>query len=150
MEEILIAPCGMNCGICSAYLAGKYDLKKQGVNKGYCAGCRPRGKNCAFMKKSCELLGEGKVQFCFECPDFPCHHLEHLDKRYRTNYHMSMIENLTFIKEKGMSKFLKKEEVKWKCPECGGVISCHGGLCFKCGVDKIKARGKGRYKWEGD
>ena len=150
MEAILVAPCGMNCGICSAYLAAEYDLKKQGINKGYCAGCRPRGKNCAFMKKNCELLSEGKVQFCFECPDFPCPHLEHLDKRYRTNYHMSMIENLTFIKEKGMEKFLKKEEKKWKCPECGGVISCHGGLCFKCGVDKIKARGKGRYKWEGD
>ncbi len=37
MEAILVAPCGMNCGICSAYLVGKYDLKKQGVNKGYCA-----------------------------------------------------------------------------------------------------------------
>ncbi|MHB8104356.1 MAG: DUF3795 domain-containing protein, partial [Dehalococcoidales bacterium] len=59
METILVAPCGMNCGLCSAYLAMKNDLKKLGIQRSYCAGCRPRGKNCAFMKKNCELLGEG-------------------------------------------------------------------------------------------
>jgi hypothetical protein len=148
LEKILVAPCGMNCGICAAYLAGKYDLKRRGLGIGYCAGCRPRGKNCAFMKKHCELIGQGKVQFCFECPSFPCPRLKRLDKRYRTNYHMSMIENLEYIQEHGMEKFLKKETEKWQCPECGGVISCHSGLCFKCGVEKLKARGKGRYKWE--
>jgi hypothetical protein len=148
LEEILVAPCGMNCGICAAYLAGKYDLKKQGLGVGYCAGCRPRGKNCAFMKKHCELLGEGRVQFCYECRYFPCQHLKRLDKRYRTSYHMSMIENLNDIKGNGMKQFLKKEAEKWRCTKCGGVVSCHGGLCFKCEIEKLKARGKGRYKWE--
>ena len=138
MEEILIAPCGMNCALCANYMAMKYDLKKAGIQKSYCAGCRPRGKNCAFMKKSCELLGEGKVEYCFECPDFPCRRLKALDKRYRTKYHMSMIENLTFIKEKGMVEFLKKEEKKWQCPECGGVISCHNGICYSCAGVKLK------------
>jgi hypothetical protein len=138
MEAILVAPCGMNCGICSAYLAGKYDLKKQGVNKGYCAGCRPRGKNCALLKRSCELLVKGKIQFCYECADSPCKRLKGLDRRYRKNYHMSMIENLDFIKEQGMTKFLKKETEKWKCLECGGTICCHDGICYSCGVAKLK------------
>jgi hypothetical protein len=148
MEMTLIAPCGMNCAVCSAFLAQKYDLKKQGIMKSYCAGCRPRGKNCAFMRKSCERLGNGLVQYCFECTEYPCRRLKHLDKRYRTNYHMSMIENLDSIKEQGIEQFLKREEEKWRCPECGGTISCHGGLCFKCGVEKLKAKKKGRYKWE--
>jgi hypothetical protein len=138
MEEILVAPCGMNCGVCAAYLAGKYDLKKQGIRTGYCAGCRPRGKNCALLKRSCELLVKSKVQFCYECPDVPCKRLKGLDRRYRKNYHMSMIDNLNYIKEHGMGKFLEKEKEKWKCPECGGVISCHGGICFNCEVDKLK------------
>ncbi len=148
MESILIAPCGMNCALCSAYLARKYDLKKQGIQRSYCAGCRPRGKNCAFMKKSCARLGNGLVQFCYECPEYPCRRLKHLDKRYRTNYHMSMIENLDFIRDHGMKRFLISEAKKWQCPECGGTISCHGGLCFSCGVETLKARKKGRYKWE--
>lgn len=36
-----------------------------------------------------------------------------MDKRYRTKYHMSMIENLDYIKEFGMEKFLTKEGGKW-------------------------------------
>jgi hypothetical protein len=147
MEEILIAPCGMNCAICSSYLAMKYDLKSQGIMKGYCAGCRPRGKNCAFMKKACAKLGEGLVRFCFECAEYPCRRLKHLDKRYRTYYRMSMIENLENIKEHGMKAFLKKEAAKWRCPECGGVISCHNGICFSCGLERLKAK-KRRYRWE--
>ena len=112
MEERLIAPCGMNCGVCVSYLAMKYDLKKQGFAKTYCAGCLPRGKNCAFMKKQCDLLGKGLVRFCYECGDFPCSRLKALDKRYRTKYHMSMIENLEFIREHGIERFLKAKSLK--------------------------------------
>jgi hypothetical protein len=146
MEEILIAPCGMNCALCASYLAMKYDLKRAGVMKSYCAGCRPRGKNCAFMKKACEKLGNGLVKYCFECPDFPCRRLKHLDTRYRTKYHMSMIENLELSGTREW-RSLEKETAKWRCPGCGGVISCHSGLCFKCDLEKLKNRGKGRYLW---
>jgi hypothetical protein len=147
MEEVLIAPCGMNCGVCSAYLARQFDLRRHGIMRTYCAGCRPRGKNCAFMKKRCELLGNGRVQYCLECADFPCRRLKALDKRYRTFYHMSMIENLERIRDKGMDDFLDEETVKWRCPECGGVICCHNGICFSCGLEKLKAK-KRRYRWE--
>ena len=149
MDEVLIAPCGMNCGVCSSYLARHYDLKSQGFMKGYCTGCRPRGKNCAFMKKSCDLLGNGLVQYCYECEEFPCHRLKGLDKRYRTKYHMSMIDNLQFIKAHGMKKFLEKEEEKWKCPECGGTICCHNGICYSCGLEELKEKKK-KYRWTDD
>jgi len=43
-----------------------------------------------------------------------------------------MIENLIYIKEKGMDEFLTKETDKWKCPDCGSVISCHAGECLRC------------------
>jgi len=60
---------------------------------------------------------------------------------------MSMIENLEFIKENGIKKFLEKEEDKWKCPRCGGIISCHNGICFDCGLDELKNKKK-LYRWE--
>jgi len=135
MLKELIAPCGMNCSVCANYLAMQNDLKKKGFHKSYCSGCRPRGKNCAHMSKQCDLLGKGLVSFCYECGDFPCRRLKALDKRYRTFYHMSMIENLVFIKEHGIESFLEKETEKWKCPECGDVISCHNGVCFRCHLD---------------
>jgi hypothetical protein len=146
MEEKLIAPCGMNCGLCVSYLAMKNDLKKKGFSKSYCAGCLPRGKNCAFMKKSCDLLGQGLVRFCYECPDYPCRRLKSLDKRYCASYHMSMIDNLEFIKKHGIGRFLEEETAKWRCPGCGETICCHNGLCFNCSLDKL--RQKQKYRWD--
>ena len=146
-NEKLIAPCGMNCGVCSGYLAFKNDLKSKGIRMPYCAGCRPRGKNCAFLKKRCELLMNGRVQYCHECTEFPCRNLQHIDKRYRTKYRMSMIENLEYIKENGIKLFLEKEAEKWRCPEFGDVICCHNGICFNCGQEKLKNK-KELYRWD--
>jgi len=145
MKEILIAPCGMNCTVCVTYLAGKHDLNRKGFKKRYCPGCRPRGKNCTFMADQCDRVGKGLVRFCYDCPDYPCRRLKDLDKRYRIKYHMSMIENLDFIKAQGMESFLKKEAAKWCCPECGGVICCHNGLCLNCNLDKLRQNKK--YRW---
>lgn len=145
MEEKLIAYCGMNCGLCISYLGMKIDLNKHGFNRTYCPGCVPRGKNCLFMKDKCNLLGEGLVRFCFECKDYPCKRLKALDKRYRTKHHMSMLENLQYIKEHGMEKFLEREELKWRCPQCGGMICCHNGLCLNCDLEKLQRNKK--YCW---
>jgi hypothetical protein len=145
MEEKLIAPCGMNCGVCLSYLAMKNELKKKGFDKKYCAGCLPRGKNCVFMKDNCELLGKGLVRFCFECREYPCRRLKALDKRYRTKYHLSMIENLGLIKAYGIGLFLEKEAMKWHCNKCGEIICCHNGLCLNCSLDKLRQNKK--YRW---
>ena len=145
MDEALIAPCGMNCGVCMAYIAMNIDLNRKGFRRTYCAGCRPRGKHCVFMKGKCDLMGEGRVRFCYECRDFPCHRLKALDKRYRTKYHLSMIENLNFIKEHGIERFLENQAEKWRCPDCGGAICCHNGLCLKCDLDKLQRNKK--YRW---
>ena len=145
MTEELIAPCGMNCGVCISYLAMKNDLNKKGFKRTYCVGCLPRGENCIFMKHHCELIGNGLVRFCYECQKFPCRRLKSLDKRYRTKYHMSMIENLLFIKEHGIKKFLEKEAAKWNCSDCGGVICCHIGLCLNCNLDTLKQQRT--YRW---
>jgi Protein of unknown function (DUF3795) len=147
MQAELIAPCGMNCAICSRHLALENDVQKKGIKIPYCAGCRPSGKKCAFQKR-CEkkLLINKKVRFCNGCENFPCESLKRLDNRYRTFFHMSMIDNLTFMKDEGMKKFLKAQGIKWQCSKCGGVVSCHNGICFSCGLGELKNRKK-MYRW---
>ena len=98
------------------------------------------------MAEQCDLVGKGLVRFCFECGKFPCRRLKSLDKRYRTKYHMSMIENLEFIKEHGMERFREEEAAKWRCPECGEQICCHNGLCLNCSLDKLRQNRK--YRWD--
>ena len=137
----------MNCAICSGYLAFKHDVKSKGIKMPYCIGCRPRDKKCAFLKKRCDLLLNGKVRYCYDCEDFPCERLSHIDNRYRTFFRMSMIENLEFIKKNGVKKFIIKEKDRWKCPKCGGIICCHNGICFDCELNRLKTK-KQLYRWK--
>jgi len=141
----------MNCSICSGYLASKYAVKGKGIKIPYFIGFRPRDKKCAFLKKRCNMLLQGTVRYFYEyeCDDFTCLSLQHIDNRYRSNFRMSMIENLEFIKDNGMTTFLKQEANKWKCPECGAEICCHNVICFNCGLDKLAMK-KNRYRWEDD
>lgn len=125
--NLLIAPCGMNCGICLAYLRPK--------NK--CTGCRieltSKPKTRTLCKiKNCSYFSKGSSKFCYGCTDYPCKRLEQLDKRYRTKYHMSMIENLDNIKMLGLDKFVQNERTRWRCPQCGGAICVHKGFCLTC------------------
>jgi hypothetical protein len=44
-----------------------------------------------------------------------------------------MIENLEYIKDHGIRKFLRNEDARWTCPKCGGRICVHDGFCVVCG-----------------
>lgn len=124
----LIAPCGMNCGICMAYLREKNHCPGcSGSDAGKAASC----VNCRI--KNCEFFQENKAKYCFECEVMPCDRLKHLDKRYRTKYNMSMLENLANIKKNGIRKFVHYEKTRWSCPECGGTINVHRKCCSVCG-----------------
>jgi hypothetical protein len=138
MEKELVAPCAMNCAISSGYFALKHDVKSKGIKMPYCKGCRPRNNSCAFLKKKCDLLLNDKVKFCYECEVFPCESLKHIDKRYRTFFRMSPIDNLRFVQKNGMSRFLEAQGKKWQCPKCGEAICCHNRICFNCGLDALK------------
>ena len=126
----LIAPCGMNCGICIAFFGYTVSGEKR---KHTCITCRLRKGPCAFIKKQCGKLKDGEIEYCFECMDFPCKNLTTLDTRYRAKYRMSMIENLKELKEKGMEQFLANQERKYKCLQCGDIISVHNRKCYACG-----------------
>ncbi|MHB8069800.1 MAG: DUF3795 domain-containing protein [Desulfobaccales bacterium] len=123
----LIAPCGMNCSICLAYLRER--------NK--CPGCRGSNDNKPVTRTKCKIKNcanflEANATYCFECNNHPCVNLKHLDKRYRTNYNMSMIENLENIRKLGIGEFLKNEKRRWTCSKCGGTICVHKGYCYSC------------------
>ena len=137
MKSELIAPCGMNCAICVAYFG--YTMSGT-MRKHSCQGCQSKEtsgtslsrKNCAFLKKHCELLRKNLVRFCYECDEFPCEHLKKLDNRYRRTYNMSMIENLESIEGVGMKRFLQDQAEKYTCHQCGGSICVHTNICYRC------------------
>jgi len=124
----LIAPCGMNCGICLGHLR----------EKNQCSGCRnidayesSYGRKCII--RNCQILKENNWKFCSaKCDKYPCLRLRNLDKRYRTKYNMSMIENLENIQANGIRAFVRSEKARWTCTKCGGTICVHRGHCLVC------------------
>jgi hypothetical protein len=127
---ILIAPCGINCRLCRAYVR---DRKA-------CPGCRGddtfKAISCVNCKiKNCAKLVSGEIEFCYDCGEFPCPRLAHLDNRYRTKYAASPIDNLVSIKTTGIENFVESENKKWICPECGSMICMHKPQCLSCGYE---------------
>ena len=126
----LIAPCGMNCALCSRYLAHFNNLKRSG-----CVGCRPGNKRCTYLFRDCAGPGKDsrlKYAFCFECDRYPCKQIDRMDKRYRIGYAMSIKDNLEFIRKRGLIKFIEDQYRKYRCPNCSGLISIHNRKCFRC------------------
>ncbi len=128
VRAVLIAPCGMNCRLCRAYLR----------EKNPCPGCRgedrdkPKTRVLCYIK-NCRKRANSRSGYCFRCDEFPCSRLLFLDKRYRTKYGMSMIGNLKNIRRSGIRSFIKSETKKWTCPSCGELICVHEPACVTCG-----------------
>lgn len=124
MEKItkeLIAPCGMDCGVCRAYLR----------ENNPCHSCRQAQKNKPKTRANCKIrnCSKRKGDYCCNCDEFPCERLEHLDERYRTSYGMSEIENLKFIKEHGIEKFVKSQRQKYQSSK--GTLCVHDNKHYK-------------------
>ncbi len=127
----------MYCGLCSSYLAYTHQIPRKRGKFSHCTGCRPRDKQCAFIKKQCKKLLNGTIRYCFECLTYPCKNLAHISERYRINYGMSFIENLNLIRSRGESALWKALRERFACPKCGDLKSIHNGKCFGC--DEIKS-----------
>jgi Protein of unknown function (DUF3795) len=117
----LIAPCGMNCGICRAFLR----------DKNPCHGCACAEMNLPKTRVNCKMriCTKRTGRFCCRCTEFPCGRLQHLDKRYRIKYGMSEIENLEFIQEYGIRKFVVAERRRWISER--GIFCVHDKKYYK-------------------
>lgn len=127
LNSQLIAPCGINCGICIGFLR----------ERNRCEGCwsfdASKSKSRLVCKiKNCEALTATDSKFCYDCVKFPCSRIKNIDLRYRTRYKMSNIDNLLLIKESGIENFIQLERLKWSCKKCGGTICVHRGFCLDC------------------
>lgn len=132
ISDTLIAPCGMNCAICSRYLSHLNNLKRS-----RCIGCRPSNERCAYLFGKCRGINHaasGDAAFCFECAYYPCAQINRMDNRYQKNFNMRVKENLEQIKSMGIGTFIEEQYRKYRCSKCGGLISIHNRKCFHCGT----------------
>lgn len=129
-KENMIAPCGLNCSICSQA------LRKENP----CTGClgpnETKSEYCATQCKiaKCEIRKTLPDIYCDQCPQYPCSEIVDKEIWYANTYPMieSLMRNLALLRKEGMKKFLQQEEERWTCPVCNGIISVHTGICSGC------------------
>lgn len=125
LDDIMFAPCGMNCVVCYNHC----------YHKKPCEGCLQSDNGKPEHCRKCKIkdcVNDKALKYCYDCLDFPCMQIKYLDKSYRTRYGVSLIDNSSFVKENGLTKFMEQQKGKYTCPECGGIISLHDRECSEC------------------
>ena len=129
IDPQLLACCGMNCAVCYKHC----DSKKK------CLGCQSRDDGKPEHCRSCKIkacVHDKGISHCFDCVEFPCRWIRTLDKTYTTRYETSLIHNSLTVKKLGVASFMREQREKYRCLQCGGVISLHDGICSECRSSK--------------
>ena len=119
-EDItLAAPCGIYCGECEAYKAKDdpalmermKNLKTLKTELLPCPGCRTVRGKCLAVDGICETYScvvEHAVDFCFECPEFPCTKLNPAADGAERLPHNIKVFCLCCIQRQGLTSFAER------------------------------------------
>ncbi len=114
----LIAPCGLDCGVCELYLSRDDEqlmsaLLSKGIPKEVlpCDGCRAIEGRCPVIHEKCatfECANENRISFCSQCNDFPCMKLAPAADRAEVLPHNIKLFNLCIIQSYGVEKLIER------------------------------------------
>lgn len=98
-EELRFSLCGLNCVLCSMHLGG------------CCPGCGggEGNQSCAIARCSLE---HGGLQFCWDCPDYPCPNYRGFDEADSFVPHSRREQDIARARELGLEVYLAETEEK--------------------------------------
>jgi len=142
-ERMLITPCGIYCGSCVLYRARTDQVLREKIAQRQgipveevlvCVGCRPAKGNIkvAGGTPTCDIyacaVDDKKVEFCYECEDFPCLKLAPCADRAQEIPHNTKVYNLIWLQKLGVDAWLERyasllrQYLRGKKPKAGGAI----------------------------
>lgn len=89
--------CGLNCGLCPMFL-GKH-----------CGGCGNGNQSCKIAKCSLE---HGRIEYCFECEQYPCEKYQHIDEYDSFITHRNQKADLEKVKRIGVEAYNFEQQEK--------------------------------------
>lgn len=96
----LFSLCGLNCGLCPMQIRGE------------CSGCF-NGSTCY---QSCPIapcsVRHGNVDYCFECPEYPCKRYDGIDRHDSLISHRNQKKDLMKAKAMGIDAYLAEQREK--------------------------------------
>lgn len=139
--------CGLYCGACDVFIANKegtveeraleWDMAPEDLR---CHGCKT--ETTAVYCKDCDIrqcAENNNSAFCFECGDYPCTRLTEF-KNDEWPHHSVVVKNLETIKKKGVQEWLKEQESRWSCPECGTPFAWYDKICKTCSTTVLNCK----------
>jgi hypothetical protein len=132
-DKWAISICGLNCAKCDIYAAAHGNDKardeiiawfkqerKQTLNPDdvRCDGCR--GSLAVHWSADCKMMlcaQKKGIQYCFECPDFPCLLLREFSSD-GVPHHRRTVENLEQMKARGIDAWIDEQKRSGKCVFC--------------------------------
>ena len=94
----LFSMCGLNCGLCTMRLGG------------HCPGCGHGNRPCRIAR--CGM--EHGVEYCFQCPEYPCGLYEHVDEYDSFITHLHQKADMMKAKEIGPDAYTEEQSIKVK------------------------------------
>lgn len=129
----MVAPCGLYCGECTAFLGGK------------CRGCRSNEGLSRQYRKYCKIYQcstDKGLKTCIECERFPCIFFDFFkaESLEQSSWFLDVLANMKQIREYGMTNFLGKKgrwmKMRRKCAIKMGIQYCDKCKEWPCEILK--------------
>jgi hypothetical protein len=118
--KLMTASCGLDCFNCLMYLANENEELRAKISKNMgipfeqavCKGCREEAGKPDFLNwtEPCNVyrcITKRKLDFCYQCSDFPCDNLHPYADRASEVPHNTKVFNLCLIKKMGLESWAK-------------------------------------------
>ena len=101
-KDQLLSLCGLNCGLCTMRLGG------------HCGGCGNGNQSCKIARCSLE---HGGVEYCRECPHYPCEKYEKFDEYDSFITHRNRKADMEKLRTIGADRYHAEQEEKIRLME---------------------------------
>lgn len=101
-KDQLFSLCGLNCGLCTMRLGG------------HCGGCGNGNQSCKIARCSLE---HGGVEYCCECPHYPCEKYEKFDEYDSFITHRNRKADMEKLRTIGADRYHAEQEEKIRLME---------------------------------
>lgn len=151
INQKFLSPCGLYCGVCSVYYATRdnnqkfmekllnfyqhamTDLDNLTVEDLQCEGCL--SEKTSFFCQACSIKDctrKKGYSGCHECDDFPCQFIENFPIPVGKKV---VLRSIPYRKKWGTQKWVRDEEARYICPDCGNKVFRGVKRCNKCKVE---------------
>ncbi|MFX0039276.1 MAG: DUF3795 domain-containing protein [Candidatus Heimdallarchaeota archaeon] len=147
INDELLSPCGLYCGVCRIYLAHKdndIEFKKEilptlnsigirNVDDVACRGCLSDEVVFNFCRtcpiKDC--IKNKEINGCYLCEEFPCK----IIRNWPDLLEKKIILRSTYSRQKlGTERWVEAEKKRYKCPKCGNPLFHGAKKCKRCNL----------------